>query len=196
MAKFNYRELYRAVATSEIGAKRVNTVMQRKFAENKALMMKEFEQHPVTQELKGGIEANNDSGTLDGEGNLYSFIGFEAGTDPVEPVRAVLETQTTLVASKRAQPDNNKVSYKFSLRLPSEAIKTASPIPWEGGKSWVEGIERGISGFSNYIAGRFRSPKPSRSGGGRQAEEPVRQATFKKRGYMTEIIAAFLSNFK
>lgn len=196
MAKFNYRELYRAVATSEVGAKRVNTIMQRKFEENKAAMMQEFERHVVTQEIKEGVGASNVSDTLNGEGDLYSFIGFEKGTDPIGPVRAVLETQTVLVSSKKAEPSSNKVSYKFSLRIPIEAIRSVSQMPWETGKSWVEGIERGISGFSNYIAGRFRSPKPSRSGGGRQAEEPVRQASFKKRGYISEIIASFLANFK
>ena len=39
-------------------------------------MIAKFLNHPVTIEIKGGIDASNISGTLSGITNLYSFIGF------------------------------------------------------------------------------------------------------------------------
>lgn len=195
MAKFNYRELTKAVATSAAGTKRVNTVMQKRFEEAKVHLIQEFESHPVTREIEAGPGARNDSGTLQDEGDLFSFIGFEQGSSPTEPVKNVLRNETVLSQSKVGVPAGGKIQYKFSLRLPTESIKNVSPLPWEKGLSWVEGIERGISGFGNYIQGRFRSPEPSRSGGGKQVEEKVRTATFKKRKYLSEIVAKFIARF-
>ena len=56
-----------------------------KKAHNK--LIKEFEKHPVTKELKQGPFGGNPSRTLGGYGNLYSFIGFQGG-DPTEIVSA------------------------------------------------------------------------------------------------------------
>ena len=36
----------------------------------------EFLRHPVTKEIEAGPTAQNISGTLDGYGNLFSYIGF------------------------------------------------------------------------------------------------------------------------
>lgn len=196
MAKFNYRELYRAVAASDIGAKRVNTVMRRKFEENKIVLLEEFDRHDVTQEIKAGTGAPNTSKTLNGEGDLFSFIGFDEGTDPIAPLRESLQNETQLISSSRAIADGDKVSYKFSLRIPTDSIKERSPLPWETGQSWAEGIEKGISGFGNYLRGRFRSPEPSRSGGGKQVDEQVRATPFKRRPYLSEIFRNFVARFK
>ena len=196
MAKFNYREMARAVASSDAGAKRVNTVMQRRFEEAKLGMLSDFDQHPVTKEIKGGVGAQNQSETLNNEGDLFSFIGFPENADPTSEVRNVLETKTYMASSKKGTPSGVKVQYKFSLRVPSEEIRTATPLPFEQGKSWVEGVEKGISGFGNYLRGRFRSPQPSRSGGGKQVAETVRQTTFKPRKYLSEIFTAFVEKFR
>ena len=46
------------------------------FQKIKNRMIAEFLNHPVTVELKQGIDASNISGTLGGVTNLFSFIGF------------------------------------------------------------------------------------------------------------------------
>ena len=47
--------------------------------------------HPVTQEIESGPNGYNQSGTLGGYGNLFSYIGFEEGMSPTEPLRRVLK---------------------------------------------------------------------------------------------------------
>ena len=57
------------------------------------LMISKFESHAVTQEIGGGATATNISNTLVGAGNLanlFSFIGFEQGANPLLPIRAYL----------------------------------------------------------------------------------------------------------
>ena len=45
--------------------------------EAKSNFIEQFEEHPITKEIQDGPEASNSSGTLNGQGNLFSFIGFE-----------------------------------------------------------------------------------------------------------------------
>ena len=53
--------------------------------------LKNFEGHPVTQEIAGGPNATNISGTLGGIGNLLSYIGFQSGDKPLDVVRTLLQ---------------------------------------------------------------------------------------------------------
>ena len=63
-------------------------------------------------------------------------------------------------------------------------------MPWEMGRSWVEGIETSISGFSYYMANLFDVNK-SRSGSAIQSEHEVRKAVYKRMPYMSEILKKF-----
>jgi hypothetical protein len=55
-------------------------------------MIQEFMSHPVTEEIMGGVNAENTSGTLSNRtGNLFSFIGFEASDNPIVDILNVLE---------------------------------------------------------------------------------------------------------
>ena len=74
----------------EIG-KKVEAMVLKEFEVLKNNMIQEFEMHPVTIEIDAGPNASNTSGTLGGYGNLFSFIGFEQGTDPLAKVRSALE---------------------------------------------------------------------------------------------------------
>ena len=64
------------------------------FLKKKSQMIADFLNHPVTQEIKGGIGATNISGTLGGVTNLFSFIGFEQGDDPITPIVEMLQSTT------------------------------------------------------------------------------------------------------
>ena len=154
-------------------------------------MLEEFEDHAVTQEIEGGIHANNSSGTLGGYGNLYSFIGFEDGTDPIAPVRALLEKVLNI---KRLPTSHKSMIQTFIVELPSkEAIFNQSPMPWSTGKSWVEGIERGISGLGSYFAKQSNS---SRSGGGFQSKTSNKGGSFSNTKYLSEILNNLQINIK
>jgi hypothetical protein len=151
----------------------------------KRLMIKEFDRHPVTVEIEEGIDADNISGTLDGYGNLFSFIGFYEGEEPTIPLRELLIYNTTF----RQTIYRNK-SWYFKIKLPTQSeIEEVTQMPWEGGNSWAVGIERGITGLSQYMAKRWSG---GRSGGGFQLPyENNEDLIFTPRPYMTEILKNF-----
>ena len=109
-------------------------------------MIQEFLNLPVTKELLAGPQARNISGTLGGYGNLFTFIGFEAGTDPVSPIIQLLEK--TQVMFNGLSP---RGTTKIRIEMPSaKDIFAITPLPWATGISWAKGIEVGMSGLS-YI---------------------------------------------
>jgi hypothetical protein len=58
--------------------------VQSKFLESKEMFFNNFDQHPVTQEINGGPSSSNISNTLNGIGNLFSFIGFYKNSNPIK----------------------------------------------------------------------------------------------------------------
>lgn len=196
MAKFNYKELNRSLASSAVGEKRVQTIAQSKFAAAHDILMEEFENHPVTKEIEGGIDSPNLSNTLPGipDANLFSFIGFQDGTDPIDPIREILRDDIKMAKSGK-QVNSTSIEYRFSLRIPRQALKQASLMEWDSGQSWIDGVENGISGFSYYIAKKLGNP-PSRSLGGVQIKgHPIRSGTFKKTSYLSGLFANLKRNF-
>ena len=119
------------------------------------------------------------SNTLDGKGNLYSFIGFYAWDQPVQDVVDAIDKNT------RIQSKNSKDwFFNFEFLTPSlEELGSYTPLPFEGGNSWLKGIEKGISGFSNYVYGLLFPT--SRSGRGIQSENQIRRASYKPTKYFS-----------
>jgi hypothetical protein len=166
-------------------------------------MRKDFENHPVTKELGGGIDASNISKTLRGGSepeNLYSFIGFEAETDAVQPVREMfynpesMGIKPTLDSKPYLYKNQPKISYQFKVDYPQvpKNVISETKIPWMKSISWVTQIEDYIPGFKNFLGGD--SFKTSRSGGGIQVKGEVRRAEFKapKNGYLSGIFDKFM----
>ena len=160
-------------------------------------MLEEFDNDPVTEEIKSSESNpdadNNITGTLGGYGNLFSFIGFEAGDNPTDKVREVLKTARMLQKSaSRVSKSGRTIVYHYPVSIPNrDAIEKASPIPWERGRSWIFGIEEGISGLGQYLRGVFNTPKPSRSGGGVQVKKTLRGGGFMPMKYMSDILRNF-----
>ena len=99
-AGVNRRGLRRELAL-KLGPKKKHELQKKlKRTVNRALraMLLEFNSHPVTKEIEAGPRAQNISGTLGGAGNLFSFIGFDDGDNPIAPVRRILEQSTRLVS--------------------------------------------------------------------------------------------------
>jgi hypothetical protein len=72
-----------------------------------------------------------------------------------------------------------------------ESFRLVARMPWESGNSWVVGIERGISGFSNYMyftRGEGRFSGASRSGKALQSKKAINAGTFSPTLYITEIL--------
>lgn len=167
-----------------------------------------FDQHPVTEEIRGGIDSPNISDTLDAHfreeakkgdspANLTSFIGFDEGDDPLEPIEERLDP---------SHPDGPKMVYKnkdsdsltfhFEVKAPStEAIYDVTPMPWgSGGISWAKRIEQGIPGVG-YFLNSF-TKKGSRSGGGIQIGNQLRGGTYRATSYLSGLFKGFIDSIR
>ena len=159
--------------------------------EAQRLMVAEFAAHPVTQEIEGGPNAGNISNTLVGansSANLFGFIGFEAGSNPVDKIRTYLAQNLHI---RRVAGSRGKVTLEFVVSLPSLAdVYNLSPLPWAPGLSWAEGIEHGLPGLGQYLAGDNKG----RSRGGIQVRAMVSGASFRSVPYLSRILQDFVNN--
>jgi hypothetical protein len=167
---------------------------QEEMSKIKQELLEDYNDHPVTRELEAGADSENISQTLNGIGNLTTYIGFQEGSNPTEPVRDKLKTVTLNPKGKVSDSDSN-LSFEFDVIAPSiEEIEAVGSLPFEQGNSWIRGIENGISGFGAYIYGRMF--KNSRSGKGLQGRRTFRQGNFRPVSYMNEIMTKFYTKVK
>ena len=161
----------------------VYSQLEKQIEKIKQEIIEEFENHPVTQEINGGIAASNISNTLDGVTNLYSFIGFENGDNPLDPIREELKKINL------KHTTNSRGQLIFSVEFPTaKDIFKVTPMPWATGRSWSQGIELGISGLGYYI----KKAKNSRSGLGIKSQTPIRSgARFKNTKYISYLINSY-----
>jgi len=186
-----------SIKTKAMNSPRVNNAVQKickaKFNQAKASVLREFLDDVVTREIRGGANVSNASGTLGGYGNLFSYIGFYDGFDPIAPIEEYITNfpfQAKVI--NRGRGENLSVQVKF----PSiEKIKQLSGMPWEEGNSWVVGIERGISGFSNYMYDMYMGK--GRSGAAIQKKNKSGTVTsFSTKRYLPSILADIKRKFK
>jgi hypothetical protein len=191
-SRINKSILKNEIASAQLKAleKEARIIANEVLEDKKKQYISEILEHPISQELAAGVEATNISNTLNGEGNLYSFIGFDAGDKPVEDLINILEKNT------RIQPIKSKGNlFNFQVYSPSlEDLKAYTPMPFEGGNSWLKGIEKGISGFSNYFYGLLFPT--SRSGKAIQTENKIRRASYKPTKYFSVLYKNFIESFK
>ena len=166
-----------AQLAKELGSK-FRMIAQAEFEIIKNRMIKDFENHKVTQEIEAGPSASNSSGTLGGYGNLWSFIGFPDSYSPLSEIRARLEdTEIRDFGFRRGQL--NLVTTEPS-REELFAMTKMSDFrdDLEGGRSWLDGIETGLSGLGLYLYSETKDfGDKSRSGaaiqlkGGKKSEK-------------------------
>lgn len=141
----------------------------------------DFESHPVTRELRGGSGASNHTGSLS-EGNLFGFIGFNVGTDPISDIENMLR-RTDIMIKNRKMGSFGFV-WTYIVTSPSlQDLYSATPMPWASGASWLRELEgRGIPNLGQYMYKRSSSSRSgagvqnqNRSGGGRVRVSYVKQ---------------------
>jgi len=158
----------------------VNRRIKTKVEEIKEEILKEFNNHPVTVEIVGGVSSSNISGTLNGITNLFSFIGFDSGEKPIDPIRRRIEQ----IAPKFRISPTGIITYTIEFPTAKDIFEI-TPLPWAPGRSWAKGIETGISGIGYYI----KKVSNSRSGLGIQSKKPVRTGVrFQNTQYISSLI--------
>ena len=197
MARVNMRGLQAEIAQKGYKAIRPQAEARVKKIFNKAKqeLISDFDHHPVTEEIQGGPNSANTSNTLGGYGNLFSFIGFDAGADPISPVRSLLAKSIQIKSFRRKM---NVLGFKLRFTVPTiEEIKMVAPMPWST-DNWVEAVERGISGLGQYFHRVDKSFNASRSGPAIQldVELPARGGNSSPTDYMTGILSRMLKNIE
>jgi len=163
--------------------------------EGKKAYLEEFDNHPVTKELSAGIHSGNTSGTLGGYGNLRTFMGFSS--NPIPVLREILKRGFSVkkeIPSKR-KDEIRIFEFSFPDKAYLEAHTSALHLEFESGRNWVLAIERGISGFSNYMYKKFRGGK---SGKGVQVKGTISRgmSSFKPTQYRSTFENAFKDRIK
>ena len=146
---------------------------------------------PVTRELRAGPDGQNVSNTLGGRGNLFSFIGFMSNDDPTRIVeKAILDSRLNRTPSIRRVGKSATFTVTFVATVPNKKeLESITPMPFEKGRSWLTGIERGISGLSYYIYNKVKGIKGSRSGKAIQSKHPYMSGLrYKPTSYISPIL--------
>ena len=161
----------------------VKSIVLAHFKKIKNELIQEFKTHPVTIEIEGGPHAKNSSGTLGGNGNLFSFIGFNEGDRPTRAIYTKLESITlgkTIIT--RDGRSSTTVTYPTA-----NDIFDVTPMPWAQGRSWAKGIESGISGLGLYL----NKKDVGRSGSGIQRHSQSLGGKFRNTQYISKMIKDF-----
>lgn len=183
--KINKKLIQKEIFNNRAVKKIVRDIVEKEVEKEKALFRADFESHPVTQELEGGENASNISGTLGGYGNLFSFLGFNNGANPTTPVKFLIQK---ILLDRNVQTSSN--GFKIKVNIPSkEEFAAVARLPWESGRSWLLDMERGISGLGSFLYGRFNT---SRSGGGIQSKYKYSNRTFRPVKYFSQMYNKFL----
>ena len=143
-----------------------------KIEEAQKKLVRDFSSHAVTRELQSGPNAPNISGSLNGYGNLFSFIGFDSGANPTDVIQTLL---------------SEKMRFKVTVFVPTkEEVFAITPLPWASGSSWAEGIEKGISNLGSYLYSSSGFGR-SNSSTGIQIKNSKKSVTFKETPYISAL---------
>lgn len=196
---FNKQEVLRAAISSGALDNLVVKLADDKLKLNTDLLLKEFKDDPISEEIAGGIDAPDSKFLSDVKGTLFSFIGFVASTSPILDVLQYLKAQIKITKNISYKiKGRDKLSMSIIAKIPSkDDLAGLTSIPWDTG-SWLFRISTGISGLSYYISRMLAG----RSLGGVQTRKPLRSATFKKQPYFIKMYKDFVkrlsntNNFK
>ena len=153
-------------------------------------MIEEFVQHPVTQEINAGPKASNISGTLGGVGNLFSFLGFYQSENPTLNILEILRRAPYV--SKVSSSPNGKINVYIKGLPTTQEIFQNTPLSWADGKSWAEGIEKGVAGFGRFLYSDS-GLNSSRSGSALQIKNLLRGGKMRNTKYISAIINNFIN---
>jgi hypothetical protein len=193
MAKINIRGLNAEISQKgyKIFKPLVEERVKKAFNKERQKLLNAFEGHEITREIEAGPNATNSSNTLGGYGNLFTFIGFESGSDPISPIRSLLAKSIQI---KTIRKKRNVLALNLTFSVPTiEEIKAVAPMPWST-DNWVDAVERGISGLGQYMTGKNQG----RSGGGIQVDVELtgQKMNSTPAEYMTKILEDMLKNIE
>ena len=148
--------------------------------------LKELNEHEVTKELEKGPSGGGSS-LLGGRGNFFGFLGFYPGQQPVTIIREAFRNSIKVrnKKGKLKKLSATSFSWEFDIDIPSPAdIYKETPLEWSS-RSWVRGIEKGITNATKTV---FLDSERSRSGVALQTTRNIGFINFRPTPYVTEIL--------
>lgn len=187
MAELDYKSLNINVGKLRVVKDAAFELAESKLDSAKNSLLNDFNSHIITREIEAGESSSNISRTLGGYGNLFSFIGFQSGSNPVEIVRTLID-KIRIIKKSYSKVVSNGTIISFNLNTPKiSEFENQTPMPWASGRSWLTSIEKGISGFNYFLSKRLFG----RSDGGIQADSKVRQSSYVPTPYFTKMYSNF-----
>jgi hypothetical protein len=158
-----------------------------RFQNAKQFILNEVRNHPVSRELDSKTAPSQFLPSA--SSTLFGFMGFYDGSDPVGDLVSYLDENISMKFSVRV---GNMVLIS-SLSVPNKkqmALEESLQMPWLGGISWPEAVEKGVSGLKYFlgIEGKGRSDLGIQAKVAHNPEGPLQQV---RRGEMKKV--AFLS---
>lgn len=154
------------------------------FKEKRKEVISSIINHPVSSEIRSHIAPSRILGP-GVRGSLYGFMGFPAGTKPIDTIVKIVEQKMTYKTRKRLFGRGLLISIIFptldDFRVPELLL------PYEGGGAFPEVIERGAAGLNHYV--QSRNAARSRSREGLQSKRVIRQRNLGPIPYLTPIFA-------
>ena len=124
---------------------------------------------------------------MGGRGNFFGFLGFHQGDQPVQIIRGIFEDHIKIRNTKVKLKKVSATSFvwEFDIDVPSKTeIYAVTPMTWSS-KSWVKGVERGITNYTKTV---FRDSERSRSGIALQSKQNVGFITFTPTPYISALL--------
>lgn len=200
--KINFKVIRNQTAKQAGSAieKRADEQLNKKYLKAREIFFKELLEDDISKELMAGNEAPNYSKTMSREGNLFSFFGFEEGSEPVKKLIEYLEERIYQTPSKIVRGRKN-ITVRGGVEYPSlETIEDADIGEITGdyeSRGWIYGVRRGHPNYGRYIfeiIEELRSDA-SRSGTGLQLKGTVQGGSFYPRNtYISQQIQNFRRN--
>lgn len=178
-------------------------ILRKHYQDAKDKMIADIAAHPVSMELQSEGATGNISGTLPaGKGNLFGFLSFPQGFDPIAKLINDVDRYTSISRIRKMPNRYKNLTYRAEVRhLTQESLYYLTPLRWSGeissGMSWIQAVEKGLDNFPSYIYWKFAG----QSGQGLQAKkkgssEPqiLRSGQHAPIEYITQILNAFDRN--
>jgi hypothetical protein len=145
-------------------------IIEKEFLQAKKSLIRSFEKSPPSLALSNQVEDRLEEDQFVEKGNLYTFMGFEDGRDPVEEVSDILQEAEIEHLSLGSINRNGVYVITGKVVVPTLAyINEQSQLDWIT-RGWVDSLTHGLRGLPNFLFGDFSEYEKSRSQGGLEAK--------------------------
>jgi len=164
--------------------KKVRPFIELDYETKKEQFMEAFNADPVTQEIEGGPSAYSRVNSLAmAGGNLFSFLGFDAGQEPIEALREYFDRSIELGRTRAGQVRGTKVVFSTPVKFPTVTevdgyvgSTSETQLEWTS-RPFTSLLANGVPGLPNFLFNENKNFPSSRSGPAIQAKGQLREGS-------------------